>query len=297
MVSTVAVIGVSALMTTTTVACSNSRDTQQIAATANPKNTVAPNTSIVVGEVPSTTTIPALDLSAASSPTDTQDTLTALLSQFAIDPSLLNQIAALNNGAPDLASIAGLLNIDLSALEGLGLSVEQLQSLGQTAAVSPDLIKDQLFQGGAGAALDPAMLIGLLTSSLDMNSLAQGAIGALISALTQALGEIRIEVTPQLTFQLGEFFDALDPEGMGQISVDPSNASLLAIITSAIISANPLLTEQLLSNPLLDPALKDLLVDLGSLSASLSDAATAALAAALSQLFPGLFPPGAIPGT
>ena len=55
-----------------------------------------------------------------------------------------------------------------------------------------------------------------------------------------------------------------------------------------ILSANPLLTEQLLDNPLLDPKLKNLLSDLGELNASLGETASSAILAALQAIFPGL---------
>lgn len=287
MMTVVAIIG-------TTGACSTSRDTEQVAATDYPKNTVVPSTSVVVGSVPTTTSVPGLELTSVST---TQDTLTSLLGQFASNPSLVNQIAGLaSGGAPDLAAIAQLVGIDPSAIAGLGLTVEQISSLGQTVSGSPDLIKSQLAAIAPGIGLDPSVLIGLLTSSLDMDSLANGAIGALVQVLLRAVTGIKIEVTPQLTIQLSELMDNLDPDGLGNFAADPSNASLLALITSAVISANPLLTTQLLANPLLDPSLKDLLVQLQALSTNLSDVAKAALLLAISKVFPGLIPEGSIPG-
>ncbi len=291
-VNTAALVTVAALLAAT-AACSTSNDTQQIAATKNPQNTVVPSTSIVVGTVPTTTTIPELELSSVPA---TQDTLSALLSQFAIDPALLSQISALAGGTPDLASIAQLLGIDLSAIENLGLTAQQIMSLGDTVVASPDVLQHQLAKATSGLAIDPAMLVGLLTSSLDMDTLAQGAIGALIQAITKSLGEVSLEITPQLTIQLSELFEQIDPEGLGMFASDPANASLMALITSAVISANPLLAEQLLNNPLLDPALKGLLVQLQDLSTSLSDAAKVALFIAINELFPGLIPQSAIPG-
>lgn len=290
---TAAVVAITALMATT-AACSTSRDTQQIGATANPKNKISPSTSIVVGSVPTTSTIPKLDPNSVPA---AEDTLTALLSQFAIDPALLSQISALANGTPDLDSVARLLGIDLGAIQDLGLTVEQVMSLGETAMASPNLVKDQLVQAGTGGAVDPAVLVGLLGSSLDLNTLAQGTVGSLVQALTQALGEMRLEITPGLSDQLNQLFQAIDPEGLGKISTDPANSSLLALIASAVLTANPTLTQELVSNPLLDPTLKSLLGQLQSLGGSLSDAAMAALVMAISQLVPGLIPPGAIPGT
>lgn len=291
-VNTAALVTVVAMMSAT-VACSTSRDTRQISATKNQANTVVPSTSIVEGTIPTTTTLQKVELSSVPA---TQDTLSALLSQFAIDPTLVSQIAALTSGTPDVASIAKLLGIDLGAIQNLGLTPDQIMSLGATVTGSPDMLKDQLSKFTAGGAIDPAMIVGLLTSSLDMNTLAQGAIGSLIQAITKSLGEIRFEITPEVTVQLSELFKELDPNGLGHFAAEPANASLLALITSAVISANPLLAEQLLTNPLLDPALKDLLVQLQQLSTSLSDAAKIALFLAINQLFPGLIPQSAIPG-
>lgn len=263
-------------------ACSNVADTTQLSADEFPDNTAVPTTVMQTGELPTTTTtttVATLQRAAATNPTDLTGTLGVLVSQFAANPALVTQLSTL-----DLGGLAGLLGIDLASLQQLGLSIPDFQQLGLTVLGSSPELQASL----AGGPIDTATLVGLLSGSVDLNAIAGGAVATLVQALIGSITGLKVVVSPQLTVELSDLLQELDPNGLGPVAANPANASLLALLTSAIISANPLFAQQLLSSPLLDPALASLLAQLQDLSASLGDAATVALLQALNQFFPGL---------
>ena len=267
-------------------ACSKVADTTQLSTDEVPENTAVPTTAMQTAQLPTTTTTVATLQNAGAAPTDLTSTLGLLVGQFASDPALVGQLDGL-----DLAALAGLVGLDLGSLQQLGLGVPDIQQLGLAVlSSSPDLLASLL-----GGPIDTETLIGLLTGSLDLNEIADGAVGALVQALLGSITGLRIVVSPELTIELSDLLDELDPDGLGPVAANPEYASLLALLTSAIINANPLLTQQLLDSPLLDPNLAVLLVQLQNLSASLGDAAQTALLQALNQLFPGLLQSLGIP--
>ncbi len=268
-------------------ACSNVADTQQLSADDYESNTVVPTTAMKVGQLPTTTTVAPSSTAPPLVPAGLPATLSALVGQFAANPALAGQLGGL-----DLAGLAGLVNIDLGALQGLGLTVPQIQQIASDVAADPAALLGQLQLG----EIDPNALLALLAGSLDLTTLATGATGALVAALLDAISDVKISVSPELTIELSELLKDIDPDGLGELAATPANASILALITSAIIGSNPLLTQQLLENPLLDPALHELLVQLQSLGASLGDAARIALLQALNNLIPGGIPGGLPPG-
>jgi hypothetical protein len=266
-------------------ACSRSADTTAVDAVDLPSGQAAP-TSTIMRSDPSddgadapATSAPSSQL--ASAGTDPTAVLTQLLGQFAADPALLAQLSQL-----DAVGIANLLGIDLSAIQDLGLTPVQLTQLAQGVAVSAPSVQQQLVTG----APDPAVLLGLLAGSLDLESLTDGTIATIVQGLLAAVTGLRIVVSPELTVDLGELLADLDPEGLGPLAANPANAALLALITSAWIGSNPLLAQQLLANPQLDPALRTLLQQLQELSGSIGDTARTALLEALYALIPALDP-------
>lgn len=267
--------------------CSRSYDTTQIDAVSKQPKRSASTTSIVVETLPPSTTIDyQTQQMTPASFTDIQSTLSQLVSSFAADPQLLGQLKALSNG--DLASIARMFNIDPAALDQLGMTVGQIEALGDSVNRSGTQLLQQLSSTRGGSPIDPGVLIGLLTRSVDLNGITKGAVAAIIQMLSNSLAKVQVQITPEITIYLDQLLKEIDPNGLGQVSADPQNASFIALITSVILSANPLLAEQLLQNPLLDPKLKDLLLSLQDLNANLGETASAAILAALKALFPGL---------
>jgi hypothetical protein len=264
-------------------ACSKVSDTTQLSADQMETNTVVPTTAMSVGQLPTTTTTVVAPVAASTpiTPTGLTSTLSALVGQFALNPSLAGQLSGL-----DLAGLASLVNIDLGAIQGLGLTLPQIQQLALGVAADPTALLPQL----AAGEIDPNSLLALLAGSIDLSSLAAGAAGALVGALVDSITGMEISISPDLNIELSEILKNIDPDGLGEFAATPANASLLALVTSAIINSNPLLTQQLLENPILDPALRELLVQLQGLGASLGDAAMVALLQALNDLFPGIIP-------
>ena len=266
----------------TAASCSDVTDTTTVAADKVPSNTALPTTTMVIGSLPTTTTTvrpPVSVPSAAAS--DTTGTLAALVGQLAANPNLIPELPTL-----DAAGIAELLGIDLDAIAQLGLTISQIASIGQSVLAAPPVVQADLTSG----TVDPTVLLGLLAGSVDVNALAQGAIAQVVQGLVESIGGQAVTISDQLASQLAAVLGNLDPEGAGQTAADPQNAQLMALLTSAFLSVNPLLTEQLLANPALDPQLHDLLVQLAAVGASLDDAAVAALILAVGQLFPGAVP-------
>jgi hypothetical protein len=276
-------VAVGTVLCVAAAACSNSADTTQIAADEVERK-VAPTTSIVRTQLPtttttaSTTTVPAR---AAGSPATLAGTLGVLVNSLAADPSIARMLA----GGLELPDLAALVGIELPDLEQLQLTMPQLEQLALSVLAQPQTVLSQLATGPP----DAATLLAVLGRSVDIGELTGGAIGALVAALVASIGDLR--VSPQLTIQLGELLDGLDPAQLGPIAADPGNAAFFALLLSAFIGSNPLLAQQLLGNELLEPGLRDLLLQLQALNASLSDAATQALLETLRQLFPGLIPP------
>ncbi len=270
--------------------CSKSSGTTQLKTVDAKEQSAASTTSIVVETVPTTTTIDFESTSQGAAPVaNLQSTLSQLVSGFAADPQLLSAVKAISDG--DLAAIAKLFNIDLSAISQLGMTVSQIGSLGDSVAEAAPTLIGQLVAGaggGSGGPIDAGTLIGLLAGSVDINGIAQGAIAQLVQLLSDSLAKTELKISPEVTIYLDQILKEIDPNGLGEISANPYNASFIALITSVILSANPLLTEQLLDNPLLDPKLKNLLSDLGELNASLGETASSAILAALQAIFPGL---------
>ncbi len=99
----------------------------------------------------------------------------------------------------------------------------------------------------------------------------------------------------EVTLQLGELLDSIDPNALGNFAATLASTALVALLLSAVINSNPLVTQQLLNSPILDPLLQSLLVQLQSLGASLGGTATIALIQALNELIPGGIP-GLSPG-
>lgn len=268
--------------------CSRSYDTTQLSASDRKPKSAAPTTSIVVETVP-TTTVPEVEpVQPLAAATDVQATLSQLVSSFAIDPQLLSQVQMLGSG--DLLAVAQLFGLDLNAIKQLGMSVSQIAALGQSVANSGPAVLGQLMAGAGVKAgpIDAGTLIGLLTGTVDVNGLAQGAIASLVQLLSDTIAKTEIKISPEITIYLDQLLKEIDPNGLGQISADPANASFIALITSVILGANPLFAQQLLTNPLLDPKLKGLLEDLEALNASLGTTASAAILAALKAIFPDL---------
>lgn len=274
-------------------ACSRSSDTTQLSADGSGNRSTTSTTSAIRTQQTTTSTAPVAPVVNTVAPRsmDLTSTLGTLVNQFAIDPSLLGQLNGL-----DLSSLAGLIGVDLASIEQLGLAIPDIAQIGQAVAASPpDLLAGLIASGGAGE-FDPTVLIGLLAGSVDIDTLTSGAIGALVQALVASIADFKVVISPELTIELSEVLKSIDPEGLGSFAATPSNASLLALLTSAIIGSNPLLTEQLMDNPLLDPDLRNLLVQLQQLGATLGDTATIALLQALNNLIPGGIPGGLPPG-
>ncbi len=263
-------------------ACSTSADTTAVDVESVDSDLAAPTSTIVRTE-PSTTVTTTTVVRAATAATATDPTavLTSLLAQVAADPALLAQLGQL-----DAVGIANLTGIDLGALQQLGLTPDQLTSLAQgVVASAPDVQADL-----ASGVPDPAVLLGLLAGSLDAASLADGTIATIVQALIAAISGTRIVVSPEVSFDLGELLGDLDPEQLGPIVANPSNASLLALLTSVWLGSNPLFTQQLLANPALDPSLRELLTELQKVSDSIGETARTALLEALYALIPALDP-------
>jgi hypothetical protein len=217
----------------------------------------------------------------ANAGTDPTAVLTSLLGQFAANPDLVAQLTQL-----DAVGIANLLGVDLAALQQLGLTPDQIAALAQGVVASTPDVRADLLSG----VPDPAVLLGLLAGSLDLGSLADGTIATLVQGLIGAVTGTRIVISPELSVDLGELLGDLDPETLGPIVANPSNASLLALLTSVWLGSNPLFTRQLLANPQLDPALRSLLSELQKVSDSIGETARTALLEALYALIPALDP-------
>jgi hypothetical protein len=263
-------------------ACSTSADTTAVDVESVDADQAAP-TSTIVRTPSSTTTSTTTVVRAATAATSTDPTavLTSLLAQVAADPALLAQLGQL-----DAVGIANLTGIDLGSLQLLGLTPDQITSLAQGVVASAPDVQQQLASG----VPDPAVLLGLLAGSLDAASLADGTIATIVQALIGAISGTRITVSPEVSFDLGELLGDIDPEQLGPIVANPSNASLLALLTSAWLGSNPLFTQQLLANPQLDPSLREVLSELQKVSDSIGETARTALLEALYALIPALDP-------
>jgi len=243
-----------------------------------------PTSTMLRAAAVTTTALPAPSGSASNASTaalgSAQATLAAILGQISANPQILTNVSTL-----DTAGLAQLFNLDLGSLQQLGLTGPQIQQLGQAALSSPESVQAAISTG----SIDPAALLGLLLGSVDINSLATGAVGALVQGLLASIADLRLVISPELTVDLQELFDQIDPNGV-PILANPDNAGLLALLFSAVINSNPLLAQQLLDNPNLDPALRPILEQLAALGESLGSAASAALIEAINKLFPGLVP-------
>jgi hypothetical protein len=267
--------------------CSRSVDTTQVSTQDAPKNAALPTSTMLRAEAVTTTTVALATPSQASNdltaaPGSLPETLAAIVSQVSANPALLQQVSTL-----DPAGLAQLFNLDLSSVQQLGLTGPQIEQLGQAVLVSPQPVKDAIASG----SIDPAALLGLLLGSVDVDALATGAVGAVVQALLASIADLRVVISPELTVDLNDLFDQIDPDNVTPIFANPDNAGLLALIFSAVINSNPLLAQQLIDNPDLDPALRPILEQLAALGASLGSAASAALLEAINNLFPGLIPP------
>lgn len=266
-------------------ACSQQSDFSVGESIEAPDDVAASTTSIVRRDVTTTTAAPTTSQVAPDpAPTTGADPVSALAAiarGVALDPSL---VAALSGA--DLNGIASLLALDPASLGGLGLDPAQIASFAGSVAASPPPVQDQL----ALPAPDPAVLLGLLAGSVDPGSIANGSAALVAQALASAIDAVALQVSPELTINLGEVLEEIDPNAFSQFSANQDNAALLALFTSAILEANPLLTQQLLANEALDPVLREILVQLQGLSNTLGDVALAALIDAVSRLFPGLVP-------
>lgn len=263
-------------------ACSTSADTTAVDVESVDADQAAPTSTIV--RTPSSTTTSTTTVvraATAATSTDPAAVLTSLLAQVAADPALLAQLGQL-----DAVGIANLTGIDLGSLQLLGLTPDQITSLAQGVVASAPDVQQQLASG----VPDPAVLLGLLAGSLDAASLADGTIATIVQALIGAISGTRITVSPEVSFDLGELLGDIDPEQLGPIVANPSNASLLALLTSAWLGSNPLFTQQLLANPQLDPSLRELLSELQKVSDSIGETARTALLEALYALIPALDP-------
>lgn len=279
------VIAAVTALSLTAGACSQAENTTAVEGTSEVESVAAPTSTIVRATTPADEPTERSGSgstgTSGGSSTDPTAALISLVGQVASDPALASQLGQL-----DAVGIAGLLGIDLSQLSQLGLSPDQIAALAESVVAGGADLQDEL----TGAAPDPAVLLGLLVGSLDVNSLADGTISTLVQGLLTAITGTRIVVSPELVVDLGELLGDIDPETIGPLVADPSNASLLALLTSAWLGSNPLLTRQLLANPALDPALRGVLEQLADLSSSLGDTARSALLEALYQLFPNLDP-------
>lgn len=281
------VLSLFAVLLTVTLAasaCSKSADTMQVSAQDVSGDAALPTSTMLRAAAVTTTAPPADSGSSSNSSTaalgSAQATLAAILGQISANPQILTNVSTL-----DPAGLAQLFNLDLGSLQQLGLTGPQIQQLGQAALSSPESVQTAISTG----TIDPAALLGLLLGSVDINSLATGAVGALVQGLLASIADLRLVISPELTVDLQELFDQIDPNGV-PILANPDNAGLLALLFSAVINSNPLLAQQLLDNPNLDPALRPILEQLAALGESLGSAASAALIDAINKLFPGLIP-------
>ncbi len=216
--------------------------------------------------------------------TDPTAALSTVVAALASDPTIaaqLQQLTQLSQLDPD--QIAGVLGVDPSLLQQLQLGPAQLAQLAQGLASQP---------AGQSVPSDPSALLGLLMGSLDAESLLNGTVATLVQALLSAISGTTIVVSPDITVDMGEVLGELDPDGIGPIVATPANASLLALLTSAWLSENPLFAEQFLADPTLDPELRSLLLRLQRLTETIGDSARESLLEALNELFPGLTPAG-----
>lgn len=272
-----------AILVTTAVAaasCSKSADTTAVESTPGRRQAAAP-TSTIVRATSSTTTIASSAPVATPASTDPTAALATVVAALAADPSVASQLAQLTQLDP--AKIAGMLGVDPAMLQQLQLGPAQLSQLAQGLSMQPS---------GQPSPTDPVALLGLLMGSLDAESLLNGTVATLVQALLAAITGTTIVISPDITVDMGEVLGELDPDGIGPIVANPSNASLLALLTSAWLSENPLFAEQFLADPALDPELRSLLLRLQRLTESIGDTARESLLEALDKLFPGLAPTG-----
>lgn len=273
----------------TGTACSRAADTTSVDADGGdaPSASInAPTSSIVRSELPTTTTASSQGANAATGGAgigtgDLTSSLTGLLGRFVATPDLADQLGSL-----DAIGAANLLGVDLSVLQQLDLSPVQLEQLARSVLSSSPQVQQQLLSG----SVDPAVLLGLLGDGLDLESLTNGAVAAIVQGLLGSIGDLDLIVSPELSVNLGELLGELDIEGLEPLAVNPANASLIALVTSAWLGSNPLLAQQLLGSPLLDPVLKELLQQLSELSESIGETARQALLEALYELIPALDP-------
>lgn len=272
----------------TGTACSRAADTTSVDADGGdaPSASInAPTSSIVRSELPTTTATSQGSNAAlgggALGTGDLTSSLTGLLGQFVAAPGLVDQLGSL-----DAIGAANLLGVDLSVLQQLDLSPAQLEQLARSVLSSSPQVQQQLLSG----SIDPAVLLGLLGDGLDLETLTNGAVAAIVQGLLGSIGDLDLIVSPELSVNLGELLGELDLEGLEPLAVNPANASLIALVTSAWLGSNPLLAQQLLGSPLLDPVLKELLEQLSELSESIGETARQALLEALYELIPALDP-------
>ena len=137
-----------------------------------------------------------------------------------------------------------------------GLTPDQITAVAQGVLASTPAVRQDLLSG----APDPAVLLGLLAGSLDLQSLTDGTIATLVQGLISAITGTRIVVSPELTLDLGKLLGDLATDKLGPIVANPSDTSFVGAADQRVAGVQPAVhTSSRLANPQLDPALRSLL--------------------------------------
>ncbi len=262
-------------------ACTESSGTSEISADAAPRNESAPTTSIVRSNLSTTTTVaPRPTVPPAPGQVDLVEVLGMIAGAVAEEPMLLQLLS----GDLELPDIAELLGIDLGALAALELTPPDIEALAASVLAQPAAVLEQL-AATPPQLIDPALIAALLASIPDPDELIDDLVGQLTDELFAALPDgTGPSVGPQLQRDLVAVLGRIDPEGLGTAVRDPNDAATVALLLSALLGENRVLTEQLLGDGVpLNPTEESLVRQLLALNASMGDVANQVLLGALSR--------------
>lgn len=242
-------------------ACASAADTGEVSAASGRYG----------ASLETSTTVPSLDGAAggSSGPGGKRAQATEnLLNALAENPALLDD---LENLTPDqLEELTGLeseelgtLGITPATVGALGGVIDQIGSENDSGdeELSPETVS--LLAAGGGA---------LLTSTGGLTAAAAAVLSDLnIDPATFAvLIATALTVPAEVTSQLGELLQIVDPNGLGQFSGDTAALSVIAVLVGAILGRDPVALGQLVNAGDINPRFRGLIAWVANLATTLS---------------------------
>ncbi len=255
-----------AAIAVTAGACSSSADTTALSAEEVSANEPVPTTVVRRGPLPTTTTTTTMPRRTLPTAPAVDATLASMISQIAADPALLNGLAGLQN-----IDLAALFDVDLAAIEQAAIDASGLQDLGALIVGAPQIDLNQLIL----SQIDPEILARLSEFATQINTASIAAVDGLNQQLIQAIATTVSRIDPATLSGLNTLLTEVDPQGLGQLSVEPSATSVLAVFAASVLESNPAVAQEAHQRFAAEPRLQALLGHLDAIG-SLLDPATAA---------------------